>query len=157
MVKERDPWAALGYGKPRSPFPWSDMARTSRRQSCLSGSFTRNTAPTSLPCSAQIVPPCLETIFWQSERPVPLPAFLVEKKPSNIFSSRPIGRPRPRYPELGNAPIPVYPYVSTDYYEKEIASIYMQDWPCVEREEEIPKPGDFKVKRPSSLPDSSQD
>jgi phenylpropionate dioxygenase-like ring-hydroxylating dioxygenase large terminal subunit len=52
-----------------------------------------------------------------------------------------------RYPELGNAPIPVYPYLSTEYYEKEIASIYMQDWLCVGREEEIPQPGDFKVKR----------
>jgi len=44
-------------------------------------------------------------------------------------------------------PIPVEPYVSQDYYEREIERIYLRDWLCVGREEEIPRPGDYKVKR----------
>lgn len=52
-----------------------------------------------------------------------------------------------RYPELGNAPIPVEPYLSADYYAREIAKIYRRDWLFVARDEEIPNPGDFKVKR----------
>ncbi|MEI9995303.1 MAG: aromatic ring-hydroxylating dioxygenase subunit alpha [Rhizomicrobium sp.] len=52
-----------------------------------------------------------------------------------------------RLPELGTGPVSVEPYVSQDYYEKEIEKIYKQDWLCVGRVEEIPKPGDYKVKR----------
>ena len=51
------------------------------------------------------------------------------------------------YPELGTAPLPVYPYLATDYYQKEIASIFRRDWLCVGRVEEIAQPGDYKVKR----------
>lgn len=52
-----------------------------------------------------------------------------------------------RYPELGTSPIPVGPYLSNDYYEAEIEKIFKRDWLCVGRTEEIPNPGDFKVKR----------
>jgi len=52
-----------------------------------------------------------------------------------------------RYPELGTAPIPVRPYLSNDYYAAEVEKIFKRDWLCVGRVEEIPKPGDFKVKR----------
>ena len=52
-----------------------------------------------------------------------------------------------RFPELGTGTIPVEPYLSREYYGKEIASIFLEDWLCVGREEEISKPGDYKVKR----------
>ena len=51
------------------------------------------------------------------------------------------------YPELGTDPLPVYPYLSSDYYQKEIERIFRRDWLCVGRVEEIPNPGDYKVKR----------
>ncbi len=47
----------------------------------------------------------------------------------------------------GDAPIPVEPYLSQDYYDKEIEKIFRRDWLVVGREEEIAKPGDYKVKR----------
>jgi len=52
-----------------------------------------------------------------------------------------------QHPELGNAPIPVEPYLSEDYYAKEIDKIFRRDWLFVGREEDIPDAGDFKVKR----------
>ncbi|HVT22985.1 MAG TPA: aromatic ring-hydroxylating dioxygenase subunit alpha [Rhizomicrobium sp.] len=52
-----------------------------------------------------------------------------------------------RFPELGTGPVSVEPYISQDYYEKEIEKIYKRDWLCVGRVEEIPKTGDYKVKR----------
>lgn len=51
------------------------------------------------------------------------------------------------HPELGTATIPVEPYTSADYYAREIEQIFRRDWLFVAREEELPKPGDFKVKR----------
>jgi phenylpropionate dioxygenase-like ring-hydroxylating dioxygenase large terminal subunit len=51
------------------------------------------------------------------------------------------------YPDLGTAPIPVEPYLSAGYYEKEISKIFKRDWLCVARDEELPNPGDHKVKR----------
>src|SRR5258708_7866428 len=50
-------------------------------------------------------------------------------------------------PELGTAPIPIEPYLSADYYQKEIDKIFKRDWLCVGRDEELPNPGDYKVKR----------
>jgi phenylpropionate dioxygenase-like ring-hydroxylating dioxygenase large terminal subunit len=52
-----------------------------------------------------------------------------------------------RHPELGDGPIPVEPYLSEAYYGQEIEKIFKRDWLCVGREEEIAKPGDYKVKR----------
>jgi phenylpropionate dioxygenase-like ring-hydroxylating dioxygenase large terminal subunit len=53
-----------------------------------------------------------------------------------------------RLPEMGDQPIPVEPYyLSKDYYDKEIEKIFKTDWLVVGREEEIPKPGDYKAKR----------
>jgi len=51
------------------------------------------------------------------------------------------------YPELGDSQIPLEPYLSNDYYAREIDKIFLQDWLCVGRVEEIAKPGDYKVKR----------
>lgn len=59
--------------------------------------------------------------------------------PRNSFLSR--------CPELGNEPLPVYPYLSPDYFSQEVAKIYKRDWLCVGRAAEIPNPGDYKVKR----------
>jgi phenylpropionate dioxygenase-like ring-hydroxylating dioxygenase large terminal subunit len=52
-----------------------------------------------------------------------------------------------RCPELGTDPLPVDPYVSRDYFAREIDRIYRRDWLCVGRDEELPAPGDYKVKR----------
>jgi phenylpropionate dioxygenase-like ring-hydroxylating dioxygenase large terminal subunit len=51
------------------------------------------------------------------------------------------------HPELGNEPLSVEPYLSSEYYDKEIAKIFKKDWLVVGREEEIANPGDYKVKR----------
>lgn len=51
-----------------------------------------------------------------------------------------------RYPELGRGPLPVAPYMSRDYYEREKAHIFKKFWLQVGRVEEIPKIGDFFVK-----------
>jgi phenylpropionate dioxygenase-like ring-hydroxylating dioxygenase large terminal subunit len=52
-----------------------------------------------------------------------------------------------RFPELRTAPIPVEPYLSQDYYDNEIEKIFKRDWLFVARDEEVAKPGDYKVKR----------
>ena len=62
----------------------------------------------------------------------------------NKISKMPLMSP---YPELGQGPIPVEPYLSKDYYDQEIEKIFKRDWLVVGREEEIAKPGDYKVKR----------
>lgn len=51
-----------------------------------------------------------------------------------------------RYPELGRAPVPVEPYISPEYYEREKAQIFKKTWLHVGRVEEIPQPGDYFVK-----------
>jgi len=50
-------------------------------------------------------------------------------------------------PWLGTGPIPVEPYISPAYYEKEKEKIFKRVWLCVAREAEVPQPGDYKVKR----------
>ncbi len=50
-------------------------------------------------------------------------------------------------PGLGTGPIPVEPYISPDYYRLEQDKIFRKVWLCVARVEELPKPGDYKVKR----------
>ena len=51
-----------------------------------------------------------------------------------------------RYPELGTGPIPIEPYTSPAYFEKERERIFRKVWLNVGREEEIPNPGDYFVK-----------
>jgi phenylpropionate dioxygenase-like ring-hydroxylating dioxygenase large terminal subunit len=51
-----------------------------------------------------------------------------------------------RYPELGKGPVPVEPYISTAYYDKEQARIFKKTWLHVGRVEEIPAAGDYFVK-----------
>ncbi|MGU7768632.1 aromatic ring-hydroxylating oxygenase subunit alpha [Burkholderia sp. MR1-5-21] len=63
--------------------------------------------------------------------------------PSQHPSSIPFAR---RYPELGNGPIPVEPYVSPDYFAREKETIFKRTWLQVGRVEEIPTPGDYFVR-----------
>lgn len=52
-----------------------------------------------------------------------------------------------KYPELGSNPISTEPYISPDWYEKEREKIFRKVWLCVGRANELPKAGDYKVKR----------
>jgi phenylpropionate dioxygenase-like ring-hydroxylating dioxygenase large terminal subunit len=51
-----------------------------------------------------------------------------------------------RYPELGTGPIPIEPYVSREYFEKEREQIFCKVWLNIGRVEQIPNPGDYFVK-----------
>ncbi|WP_034300460.1 SRPBCC family protein [Herbaspirillum sp. RV1423] len=51
-----------------------------------------------------------------------------------------------RYPELGKGPVPVEPYISAPYFDKEQARIFKKTWLHVGRVEEIPNAGDYFVK-----------
>jgi phenylpropionate dioxygenase-like ring-hydroxylating dioxygenase large terminal subunit len=51
-----------------------------------------------------------------------------------------------RYPELGTGPVPVEPYISREYFEKERELIFNKVWLNVGRIEQIPNPGDYFVK-----------
>ncbi len=51
------------------------------------------------------------------------------------------------HPELGSGPIPIEPYISPDWYEREREKIFRKVWLCVGRVDEIPNRGDYKVKR----------
>ena len=51
-----------------------------------------------------------------------------------------------RYPELGTGPIPIEPYVSRDYYERERTQIFRKVWLNIGRVEQIPQVGDYFVK-----------
>lgn len=51
------------------------------------------------------------------------------------------------YPELGSGPISTEPYISPEWYEKEKEKIFSKVWLCVGRANELPRPGDYKVKR----------
>lgn len=53
---------------------------------------------------------------------------------------------RDRYPDLGMEPIPVAMNTSPEYFEREREKIFLHEWWCVGREEEIPKPGDYLVR-----------
>src|SRR5579859_4546315 len=50
------------------------------------------------------------------------------------------------YPELGTGPVPIEPYVSQDYFERERALIFRKVWLNVARVEQLPRPGDYLVK-----------
>jgi phenylpropionate dioxygenase-like ring-hydroxylating dioxygenase large terminal subunit len=87
-----------------------------------------------------------------SDPPAALLASRWRRKPAadawrsimNVQTRMPLLAP---YPELGEAPIPVEPYLSQEYYEAELNKIFRQDWLVVGREEEIANPGDYKVKK----------
>jgi phenylpropionate dioxygenase-like ring-hydroxylating dioxygenase large terminal subunit len=50
------------------------------------------------------------------------------------------------YPDLGTGPVPIEPYISRAYFEREKALIFRKVWLNVGRVEQIPKPGDYLVK-----------
>ena len=50
------------------------------------------------------------------------------------------------YPELGTGPIPIEPYVSREYFEKERELIFRRVWLNVSRVEQLPNPGDYLVR-----------
>jgi len=50
------------------------------------------------------------------------------------------------YPELGTGPVPVEPYISPEYFEKERQKIFNRTWLHLGRVEEIPKAGDYIVR-----------
>ena len=51
-----------------------------------------------------------------------------------------------RYPELGTGPIPIEPYISREFFEREREAIFRRTWLNVGRVEQIPEVGDFFVK-----------
>jgi phenylpropionate dioxygenase-like ring-hydroxylating dioxygenase large terminal subunit len=51
------------------------------------------------------------------------------------------------YPHLGTGPVPVEPYISQAYFEREREKIFRRMWLTVGRLNQIPKPGDFMVKK----------
>jgi phenylpropionate dioxygenase-like ring-hydroxylating dioxygenase large terminal subunit len=51
-----------------------------------------------------------------------------------------------RYPELGTEPLPIEPYISRTYFEKERERIFRKVWLNVGRVEQIPQPGAYFVK-----------
>lgn len=57
------------------------------------------------------------------------------------------GRWARKYPELGQEPLPVAPYIDPEYYEREKARIFKKQWLYVALEREVPKPGSYKVRR----------
>ena len=50
------------------------------------------------------------------------------------------------YPDLGHDPIPVDPYISQSYFEKERDAVFRKSWLHVGRVEEIPDSGDYFTK-----------
>ena len=51
------------------------------------------------------------------------------------------------YPELGTGPVSTEPCISPDFYARERDAVFKKAWLMVARDEELPKPGDYKVKR----------
>lgn len=51
-----------------------------------------------------------------------------------------------RYPHLGTGPIPIAPYVSPEFFEREREKIFRKVWLNVGRVEQIPVRGDYFVK-----------
>ena len=51
-----------------------------------------------------------------------------------------------RYPDLGTGPLPIEPYVSPEFFEKERDRIFRRVWLNVGRVEQIPARGDYFVK-----------
>src|ERR1700678_1541571 len=52
-----------------------------------------------------------------------------------------------RYAEqLGTGPVPIEPFISADYFERERQTIFKHCWLNIGRVEQIPRPGDFFTK-----------
>ena len=51
------------------------------------------------------------------------------------------------YPELGTGPVSTEPCISPEFYARERDNVFKKTWLMVARDEELPKPGDYKVKR----------
>ena len=51
------------------------------------------------------------------------------------------------FPEIGRGPVSTEPCISRDFYVEEKDRVFKRAWLMVAREEELPKPGDWKVKR----------
>lgn len=51
-----------------------------------------------------------------------------------------------KYPQLGNAPLPIEPNVSPEYFDLEREKIFKRSWLNVGRVEDIPQAGDYLVK-----------
>jgi phenylpropionate dioxygenase-like ring-hydroxylating dioxygenase large terminal subunit len=51
-----------------------------------------------------------------------------------------------RYPDLQRGPVPVEPYVSDEYFEKERAGIFRKCWLNVGREADVATPGEYFVR-----------
>lgn len=58
------------------------------------------------------------------------------------------------YPELGTGPVPIEPYISPEYFDKEREHIFRQAWLHLGRIEEIPNVGDYVVRRIDAAPAS---
>ena len=52
-----------------------------------------------------------------------------------------------QFPELGTDPVPIDSCISPKIFAREIERIYRRVWLCVARTEELPNPGDWKVKK----------
>jgi phenylpropionate dioxygenase-like ring-hydroxylating dioxygenase large terminal subunit len=57
------------------------------------------------------------------------------------------GRWARKYPELGQGPLPVSPYIDPAFYEKEKTHIFKKQWLYVALERELPGVGSYKVRR----------
>ncbi|MEN9925395.1 MAG: hypothetical protein RL268_1521 [Pseudomonadota bacterium] len=57
------------------------------------------------------------------------------------------GRWARKYPQLGQEPLPVTPYIDPAYYEKEKERIFKKQWLYVALEREVPEVGSYKVRR----------
>ena len=51
------------------------------------------------------------------------------------------------YPWLGEEPVPTEPCISEDIYHKEVEKVFKKVWLHVGRENELPEPGCYKLKR----------
>ena len=58
------------------------------------------------------------------------------------------------YPELGTGPVPIEPYISPEYFEKERQRIFRHTWLHLGRSDEIPRPGDYVVRDIEVIPAS---
>ena len=62
-----------------------------------------------------------------------------ENRPGHKWTSR--------YPELGTGPIPVEPLISEELFEEEREKIFRHAWLYMGGVEQIPEPGDYKLRR----------
>jgi len=50
-------------------------------------------------------------------------------------------------PDMGSGPLPVEPYISAEFFEREREKVFRRAWLEVAREEELPNPGDYVVRQ----------